>query len=275
MSDSESMPIWEVDLDVDGPVALERGFQTNQQKGYRIDDPFYSSIDFKPGRNGFAVTLTARASDADSAKRAAVTFFGQMLDALVFKINEPLVVSTAEQGRPQVAVNRVRHGVRRKVDHEDFINAFSDAKKFRENENYRVWLRSLGWYRKGLCSENPLDAFLACWNSIELVASSYCSKHPSVDKERAKKGSESQIWECFKAVWGECCKWPFVTGDSKWIENGNKTRVSIAHATEEITPEFVGKVDDMLADLKLTAYRFLRDWHSWLESSSPVNRTIS
>lgn len=268
MSDSESMPTWEVDLDVDGPVALERRFQTSQQKGYRIEDPFYSSIDIRPSRNGLTVTLTARALDAVSAKRAAVTFFGQMLDTLVFKINEPLVVSSAEQDRPPIAANRVRHVVRRKVDHEDIINAFSDAKKFRENEHYRVWLRSLGWYRKGLCSENSLDAFLACWNSIELVASSYYSKHPSVDQERAKNGSESQIWECFKAMWGECCKWPVVTGDLKWIENGNKTRVSIAHATKEITPEFVGEVDDLLADLKATAYQFLQEWLIWLNSSS-------
>jgi hypothetical protein len=55
-------------------------------------------------------------------------------------------------------------------------------------------LRGLGWYRKGLYTEDPFDKFLAFWNAIEIVAAYYQSEFvPSIDRERAKKGSKSQI----------------------------------------------------------------------------------
>jgi hypothetical protein len=269
MTDSEQMPIWEVDLVVDGPVSLERRFSTTQPKGLRIDDPFYSSVEIKPRpTGGFSSTLTARASNSESAKRAAMTFFGHMLDALVFKLNEPLVVSTVEQERRI----RTRHEVRRQIDREDFIIAFADARKFREGDDYRVFLRALGWYRKGLYSEDSLDAYLACWNSLELVASNYYKDHPDIDTNRAKKGSESQIWECFKAIWGKCEKWPVNKNEKTWISDGNNMRVSIAHATEQITPPFVEQVDSKLPNLKGTTYRFLVDWYEWMETQDPMSK---
>jgi hypothetical protein len=81
-------------------------------------------------------------------------------------------------------------------------------------------LRGLGWYRKGLYTEDPFDKFLAFWNAIEIVAAAYYQSEfvPSIDRERAKKGSKSQIWECFKALWGPCEQWPNIAGDDKWFD---------------------------------------------------------
>src|SRR5690242_18143101 len=38
-------PIWEVVLYVDGPVTVHQRVLTTQQKGFRVDDPFYSDIE--------------------------------------------------------------------------------------------------------------------------------------------------------------------------------------------------------------------------------------
>ena len=55
--------IWEVTLYVDGPVTVRRRVLTTQQKGFRVDDPFYSDIEIQSVPSGLRATLTARAPD--------------------------------------------------------------------------------------------------------------------------------------------------------------------------------------------------------------------
>ena len=86
-------------------------------------------------------------------------------------------------------------------------------------------LRALGWYRKGLYTEDPFDKFLAFWNSIEIVAGKY---HPPIPEGRPT-GSKSQIWQCFKAIWGECEGWPTISGDTDWIDDNYEIRFGRLH----------------------------------------------
>jgi hypothetical protein len=58
------------------------------------------------------------------------------------------------------------------------------------------FLRSLGWYRKGLTADDPLDKFLAFWNATEIVASDYYHYVPGIDIEQANQGSKNQVWAC-------------------------------------------------------------------------------
>ena len=45
-------PVWEVVLYVDGPVTVRNREITTQQKGFRVDDPFYSDIEIWGFRRG-------------------------------------------------------------------------------------------------------------------------------------------------------------------------------------------------------------------------------
>ena len=93
------MPIWEVILYVDGPVTVRGRVNTTQQKGFHIDDPFYSDIEILGIPSGLKATVTARAPDHVVAYKAAVFFFGHMIDALTLTINRPMYLSLMERER--------------------------------------------------------------------------------------------------------------------------------------------------------------------------------
>lgn len=248
------MPIWEVDLLVYGPVTVKRRIHLFEQKGFDPFNPFYSDILIQKARHGLRVTLNARAISETLAHEAAVVFFGQMLDALTLTVNLPMQLSIDRKG-PESPGPRL-HDVRLQVEEIEFRKAFLHSHALATNSP--SYLRSLGWYRKGLCTEDPLDQYLAFWNSIEIVASSYFRYIPDLDKERVK-GSKGKIWECFKTVWGECERWPFIDGDVDWIDNGNDTRVAIAHGTKPIKIEWVKEVGEQIDEIQNVAYRFLKD----------------
>lgn len=249
-----TLPIWEVDLVVDGPVAIRHHFRTTQQKGFRLDDPFYSDVSFRDMPHGLRATITARASDEKLAFEAAVFFFGQMLDALTLTVDRPMYLSLTEGE----SVHRRRYDVHRVVEEEEIGEAFHLAHHL--STNSPSFLRSLGWYRKGLYAEDPFDRFLALWNAMEIVASRYYRYVPTIDKERAKKGSKSQLWECFKAIWGPCEKWPIIGGDRNWIDQHYEIRNDVAHGIESVNVEKVGLVADKTVALRQVAHRFLGDW---------------
>lgn len=248
------MANWEVVLYVDGPVTVRRRVTTTQQKGFRVDDPFYSDIEIMGIPSGLKATVTARAPDHMVAYKAAVFFFGHMLDVLTLVINRPMYLSLRERDRSTTE----RHEVRRIIECEQFEAAFSEAHRLEQGSP--SFLRSLGWYRKGLTTEDPFDKFLAFWNSIEIVASKYHRYVPTIDKERAKKGSLSQVWECFNALWEACEQWPVVPGQSNWIDQSYAVRVGVAHGTEPIDIHKVAEVAERLPAIEEIAHRFLVGW---------------
>jgi hypothetical protein len=248
-------PIWEVVLYVDGPITVRRRVLTTQQKGIQVDDPFYSDIEIQSVPSGVRATVTARASDQVLAYKAAVFFFGRMLDALTLAVNRPMGLSLTERARTRAE----RHDVRRVIEPDEIVNAFREAHQLASARP--SFLRSLGWYRKGLTTDDPLDKFLAFWNAIEILAGKYYHYVPAIDKERAKKGSKSQVWECFKALWGPCKEWPVIPGQSRWIDDSYKVRLDVAHGVAFVEIHKVAEVAERLPAIEEVCYRFLRGWY--------------
>ena len=248
------MAIWEVDLRVDGAVTVAHAITFSQQKGFRPDDAFYSEIEIRRASFGLEATITARAENEELAAKAALFFFGRMLDALILEVDVSLRLTLSNLD------SRIRDDInsRRRIEQLTFETAFNEALQLsRENP---VFLRSLGWYRKGLSTSDPFDQFLAYWNSIAIVASKYFATCPDVDLERAKKGIINQIWPCFLAVWGSNNKWPLIPGNEKWIDDGNELRNLVAHGGASIDVKYVGELSGQLPLLRQVAHRFLTDW---------------
>lgn len=254
-----SIPIWQVAFYVEGPVSVRRQINTRQQKGFRVNDPFYSDVRIDPHpATGFQVTVTARAVNRDAGRQAAMVFFGQTLDALAFAVNEPMTVSLVERD----GASRQPHQVRRIIGQSEIEDSFAEAQLLR-SRNPR-FLRSLGWYRKGLYTEDSFDAYLALWNSIESVASWYHQYVSTIDRERAKLGSKNQIWACFEALWGECNNWPLIGGCDDWIAMSHDVRNTVAHGLTDITVERVADVASKVPTMRDVAHRFLADWRKKL-----------
>jgi hypothetical protein len=269
--------IWEVDLYVDGPVTVRGGVRTTQQKGFRVEDPFYSDIELQSIPSGIRATVTARAPEETVAYKAAVFFFGRMLDALTLTVNRPMYLSLAERERTRAE----RHDVRRVIEPGEIEIAFRQAHHWAGNSP--SFLRSLGWYRKGLTTEDPLDKFLAFWNAIEVVAGKYHHYVPAIDKERAKKGSKRQVWECFKALWGPCEEWPVIPGQTKWIDESYAVRLDVAHGIAFVDIQKVAEVAGRLPAIEKVCFLFLCGWrdryldldrHAPSESLSPVGEEL-
>lgn len=249
-----SSAVWEIVLHVDGPITVRRRVLTTQQKGFQVNDPFYSDIEIMSAPSGVRATVTARAPDQAVAHKAALFFFGRMLDALTLIVNRPMYLSLAEGERTRAA----RHDVRRVIDPSEFAAAFRDAHHLAQSRSQL--LRSLGWYRKGLTTDDPFDRFLAFWNAIENLAAGDHQHLPSIDKERAKNGCKSQVWECFKALWGPCEKWPVIPSERGWIDDSHSVRSHVAHGVAYIDVHEVAQVAERLPVIEKVCYSFLRGW---------------
>lgn len=246
----DNIPIWEVDISVIGPVSIRNRIMLNARKELEHPDPFYSQITIENQDNGFRATVTAFAPNSILAEKAAILFFGRMLDALSLKLNLPLQLDLAQK----VFIPRNHNNIRRILDNNDFSRAFAEARLLSLTET--TYLRALSWYRKGKYTQDPFDKFLSFWNSIETVASKY-----NPNKIACKdKGAICHIWECFKSIWGECENWEFISGQTKWIDTCNKHRRDIAHGIVPIEIDFVEKVVEKLEELENVAHKFLVDW---------------
>ncbi len=265
-------PVWEVDLAVDGPVTLRGHYTSSQQKGFHPDNPFYSDIEIRGIPSGLRATITARAANEHIAREAAVFFFGRMLDVLAFEVDLKIFLSLTEREHPRNV--RDRQNLRRVIEHQEINDAFRKADDLAITE--APFLRSLSWYRKGLNTEDPFDRFLAFWNVIERVAAEYYRYVPSIDQDRAKNGSKSQIWECFKALWGPCEQWPIIGGQDKWIDENYEIRKDIAHGIKPVDIRKVTLVLSKVDTIQQVAWRFLQEWEDnflsvgWQEPSESL-----
>jgi hypothetical protein len=248
-----SLAIWEVELFVYGPVKVSNVEKFKTQKGTNFN-PFFSDIEIKNIEEGLNFKVTAFAPTSDVANNAAMVFVGQMLDCLVMDLQEPIPLFFSFDGKN--GNNSWNSNVRRFISKVEFKRAFVESLNLMNFEP--SFLKAYGWYRKGLYTEDPFDRFLAFYNTIEVIATNY---HPK--NEASKKGSKSQIWECFKAIWGECNQWPQeIQGQNKWIDENYDIRVGIAHGLANVNVEEVGKVIVMTETIQKVTYMFLRDWKS-------------
>jgi hypothetical protein len=173
-----------------------------------------------------------------------------MLDALSAAINQPLYLNFGDSLRSGIET----HDTLRRVAKAEWQEAFKEARLLSIAEP--TFLRALGWYRKGLYTEDPFDKFLAFWNSVEIVTGKY---HPQIPIGRAR-GSISQIWESFKSIWGECDNWPIIPGETNWIKVNHGVRTTIAHGIEPVDIERVKDVVTKIDILQSVAHKFLIDW---------------
>ncbi len=244
------LPTWEVRLLVEGSIKVDNTINLEVLKGFQGDRPFYSKIILKNAASGIEAFLTASASTSDLAHKAALIFFGQMLDPLALEIKQPLFLSFSELevGR------RATYAVRRVVEKREWKTSFYTANQLSEQEP--TFLRALGWYRKGLYSEDPFDRFLAFWNSIEVTATKY---HPKTEK--TSSGSINQIWACFESLWGDCDSWPdLIRGETDWIDKNYKTRKDIAHGITRVNIHDVESVIERLKIIEEISQTFLSGW---------------
>ena len=206
VEDFMSSPTWIVQLFIDGPVAVPATLTFQQPKGFNRRRQFYSDVSTRNIPSGLRMSVTAYAREGGPARKAALVFVGETLDVLATDLKLPLRVSLYD---PRSAAAD-GHTVKRVVTREEIERAFGRARWLAEYEP--TFLRALSWFRKGLTTEDPLDRFMAFWLSLEIVAGKY---HPDVPE--AAKGSKSQLWECFKSIWGDIGGWPLIPGNSRWI----------------------------------------------------------
>lgn len=256
-------PVWEVSLSVDGPIKTIPIKSFKVFKGFQYDNPFYSDISIKNVQTGVIVTVTAFASNSNLARKAAVLFIGKMLDSLSLQIGSPLFLSFSEKYDSKIFQGTIK----RIVEKDEWLASFKESRLLNEHEP--TFLRSLGWYRKGLYTEDPYDKFLAYWNSIEITAAKY---HHRTD--RTQKGSKNQIWECFRELWGECSKWPVIKGNENWIDDYYNVRNKIAHGHDSITIDSVENIVNKLEQLEHISRLFLSDWRKKLISSDHLSSLL-
>lgn len=254
----DNIPIWEVDITVIGPVSITNNIRLNTRKELEHPDPFYSEISIVGTNNGFKATVTAFAQNSNLAEKAAILFFGRMLDVLSLRLDLSLQLDLTRN----VLIPANNESIRRRIDRDDFNNAFREARLLSITET--TFLRSLGWFRKGKYTQDPFDKFLAFWNSIETVASKYNPNKPNCKG----KGTICHIWECFKTLWGECDSWEFIAGQTNWIDTCNKYRKDIAHGIIPIEIDFIEAVLSKILELENVSRKFLVDWRN--EQLNPV-----
>lgn len=242
-------PTWEANLTVFGPIKTERVQSFKVFKDFHHDNPFYSDISLSNVSYGLTATVTAFASTSEFANKAALLFFGKMLDTLSLKIRQPIFLSFSSENPIRIKP----YSVRRIIEKDEWKTAFQESRLLNEKEP--TFLRALGWYRKGQYTDDPFDKFLAYWNSIEITATKY-----HTPTHQTQNGSKNQIWECFKTLWGDCTDWPTIQGNENWIKDNYEIRTNIAHGLTPITVDEVEKIVNKIAELERVAHNFLTNW---------------
>lgn len=143
------MPIWEVDLFIDGPISVKRQLNLNVAKGFRLVDQFYSDVELRKSGSGVFAIVTARADTQRLARKAALFFFGQMLDVLAVQTTQPLYISLIESQ----SVRSVRHTTHF-TDMKNSLNAISLTALVRTDQRRLSFLWSKG---AGKVRDSPCD----------------------------------------------------------------------------------------------------------------------
>ena len=243
--------IWEVDIDITGPISISREISFKQVKGFE-KDPFYSNITLCGGKFGVAATVTAYADSVEIAKMAAFVFLGRMVDILIFDNDMPLIL----QDHDMQIIHPNRFATRRKLERKEIIATFNAARKL--EVEHPVLLKAIGWYSKAKISNNTLDSFLSFWNAIEVVGTNYYTP-----TNRTTRGVINKVYQCFLDYFGEKENWGL---PDKWINNMYDRRSKIAHGGEETTAEAISDVSVLIPKLSEIARKLLQ---SVIDSNYP------
>ncbi|MEL7597267.1 MAG: methylamine utilization protein MauJ [Clostridiaceae bacterium] len=234
--------VWEVDIDIIGPISISNDIIFKQEKGFD-QDQFYSNITLKNGIGGITSTVTAYADNSEIARTVANVFFGRMVDILIIDNDIPLTLRNRENGSRYVD----KASTRRTLEKEEFIAAFNVARRL--EIEHPMLLKAIGWYSKGKVSINTLDSFLAYWNAIEITAIKY--HEPTA---QAQKGTINMVYQCFLDYFGEEANWDV---HNRWINDMHSKRSRIAHGAEETTVKAINDVSEMIPTLEAVSRKLI------------------
>lgn len=233
--------IWEVDIDIIGPIMITENISFKQEKGYD-EEQFYSDITLRNEIFGVSATLTAYAETIDIAKTVAFVYLGRMIDVL--NLDNDLAIVLQEHGNH--IASKIQPVARRRFKKDELELAFKVARKLELEQ--RVLLKAIGWYSKGKISINTMDSFLSYWNVIEIVGKEY-----HTETERTT-GVINMVYQCFLDYFGTEDKWKL---PERWINKMHDKRSSIAHGGEEATSEAINDIAVLIPLLSQTARRII------------------
>lgn len=246
------LPAWDITLNVYGPITVQRRFNFSQRKDFHFPDRLYSDIEvINNARYGITVNLTAYANEQNIARKAALYFCGQALDVLSATVNLPTILTLTDSN---IFSPRIENE-RRRLTEEELVDAFRTARLWVLTEP--TFLRAVGWYRKGLYTEDPFDKFLAFYNTIESITTKY---NPNPERCPGDGKSKCKIWETFKNIWGECPVWPIIPNQTGWIDDNYEMRKNIAHGIASIDINVIEDAISMIEPIKQVAFRLITDW---------------
>lgn len=237
--------VWDVSLEVNGPVKVEQSFNMRQAKGFDPDDQFYSDVKIANSRNGLKANVTAYADTQDIAYKAALYFFGNMIDVLCYKVDLPLFLfyyNTSVSIDDEFRTKRI-------IDQELFSDSFRIAREYSLCEEKFVLLRTMGWYRKGITTYDPMEKFLSFWNVIEGIGAKFHERTP-----RTQNGAINQIYQCFLDYFGEANTWGL---PDRWINDMHDLRSRLAHGGAPVDIHTIEEISSYNDVLKATAHRLM------------------
>jgi hypothetical protein len=239
--------VWEITLEVGGPVKVEHPFSMRQAKGFEQGDQFYSDIKIANVHNGLKANVTAYADTQDVAYKAALYFFGSMIDVLCFKIDLQLFLyyyNSSFSNNDGFATKRI-------LTQELFVKCFNIARDYSMDEHKAAIIRAMSWYRKGIMTYDPIEKFLSFWNVIECLGAKY-----HTPTERTADGAINQIYQSFLDYFGCENEWGI---PERWINEIHSIRNQLVHGVDAINIHTIEKVSQCNELLKATAYRHMQN----------------
>ena len=250
--ENENLSKWVIDIYIRGPIEIEHNIFFSTRKDIKYNEPLYSDITIKKEKNEIILSVNSFAKDAQLGQKIALIFSGLALDVLSTYIKIPLYASLDKQNQELISLT---DKVRRIIPKDEWKFAFEESRLLQFTEP--IFLKALGWYRKGLITEDPLDKFLAFWNSIEIVATKYHTK-----TEKTKQGSKKQIRQCFIDLWGNIENWELIAGNQDWINDNYEIRKNIAHGIKPINIDTIEEITSELQTIEKLVHIFLIEWRA-------------
>lgn len=199
---------------------------------------------------GVLLTIVARACDRNEANDAAVFFVGKALDVLSLQLDLPLHLSLFEP-----RFKRMSGHVKRRVHKDEWLEAFRLGREYEERRPH--FSRSIGWYRKGLVSEDPIDRLLGFWSALEGIGTNYFR-----ETDRTRRGVINQICDCFDQIWGSSDQWKVIPEKAAVVNDFCNLRNGIAHGFISVDVETIREIIGKLPLYQELVHTFLVDWES-------------
>lgn len=245
---------WEVTIYISGPIKIEEDIKFNSRKDFEYNEALYSNIRISKNHrseNSYVVILNSYSHDQEQARKWALIFLGMAIDVLSVQSNCPIelsLVNRREYDDEPKSETRI-------ITRDEWINSFKESRLLKFTEP--TFLKALGWYRKGLNSQDIFDSYLAYYNALEIVAGKYHTPN-----DLTKNGAKNQIWQCFKELWGDNPdSWKInYNKKDKWIDAFNQSRVDIAHGLINIDVKSIDEISQKLLVIKEVVYTFLVEW---------------